>query len=51
MTGGLPKITNEAMQDTLERMKTAVAEAQTKLALAQEVNDYYSESLALVCGI
>ena len=27
MTGGLPKTTNEALQDTLERMKTALAEA------------------------
>ena len=34
MTGGLPKTTNEAMQVTLERMKTALAEAQTNLSLA-----------------
>ena len=35
MTGGLPKTTNEAVQITLERMKTALAEAHTNLALAQ----------------
>ena len=36
MTGGLPKTTNEAVQITLERMKMALAEAQTNLALAQK---------------
>ena len=35
MTGGLPKTTNEAVQVTLERMKTALAEAETNLALAK----------------
>ena len=34
MTGGLPKTTNEAVQITLEWMKTALAEAHTNLALA-----------------
>ena len=36
MMGGLPKTTNEAMQITREWMKTALAEAQTNLALAQK---------------
>ena len=36
MMGGLPKTTNEVVQITLEWMKTALAEAQTNLALAQK---------------
>ena len=36
MTGGLPKTTNEAVQITLKRMKMALVEAQTNLALAQK---------------
>ena len=36
MTGGLPKTTNQAVQITLEWMKTALAEAQTNLVLAQK---------------
>ncbi|MCV6575766.1 MAG: transposase family protein, partial [Cohaesibacter sp.] len=36
MTGGMPKTMNEAVQVTLERMKMALAEAQTNLALAQK---------------
>ena len=36
MTGGLPKTMNEAVQVTLERMKTALAEAQANLVLAQK---------------
>ena len=35
-TGGLPKTTNEAVQITLEWMKTALAKAHTNLALAQK---------------
>ena len=34
ITGGLPKTTNETIQITLERMKMALAEAHTNLALA-----------------
>ena len=51
MAGGLPKTMNETVQDTLERMKIALAEAQTNLALAQKANGYGSELLTLVCGI
>ena len=36
MTGGLPKTMNEAMQITLEWMKTALTEVQTNLELAQK---------------
>ena len=36
MTGRLPKTTNEAVQITLEWMKTALAEAQTNLPLTQK---------------
>ena len=36
MTGGFPKTTNEAMYVTLERMKTALAEAQTYLTLSHK---------------
>ena len=36
MTGGLPKTMNEAMQVTLEWMKTALAKAHTNLALAHK---------------
>ena len=36
MVGGLPKITNEAVQVTLGRMKTALGEVQTNSAHAQK---------------
>ena len=36
LAGGKPKTTNEAVQVTLERMKTALAEAQTNLERAQK---------------
>ena len=36
MTGGLPKTANEVVQITLEWMKTALAEDQTNLVLAQK---------------
>ena len=36
LVGGLPKVSNQAVEEALERMKTALRDAQSNLSMAQE---------------